>query len=107
MLAQGVVNNIEPLVLAEGVGSGRGFEAVVVEVGARRGRIWIGARGIWIGVVVVCRLRISIVYRVHVHVHGAGHVVEVDRVGFKFCLNFLHKLGIEVEGIAGPQVHGT
>ena len=55
----------------------------------------------------VCRLRISILYSIHVHVHGAGRVVKVNRVCFVSCPNFLHKLGVEVEGVAGPQVCGV
>ena len=57
--------------------------------------------------VVVSRLRISILYSVHVHFHGAGCVVEVDRVRFVSCFDFLHKFGVEVEGVAGPQVGGV
>ena len=57
--------------------------------------------------VVVSRLRISILYSVHVHVHGVGRVVEVDRVCLVSCRNFLHKFGVEVEGVAGPQVCGV
>ena len=53
----------------------------------------------------VSRLRISILYCVHVH--GVGHLVEVDRVGFVSCRDFLHKFGVEVEGVAGPQVCGV
>ena len=42
------------------------FGVVAVEVGAKRGGIWIGVRRIWIGMVVVSRLRISILFGVHV-----------------------------------------
>ena len=70
------------------------------------GWIWKGAR-IWIGVVVVGGLRVSVVYSVHVHVHGAGRVIEVDRVCFVSCFDFLHTLGVEVEGLAGAQVLGV
>ena len=83
------------------------FGVVAVEVGAKRGGIWIGARRIWIGVGVFSRLRISILYSVHVQVHGPGCVVKVDRVCFVSCLDFLHKLSVEVEGVAGPQVCGV
>ena len=107
LLAQGVVNNVESLMFAEGTWSYVRFGAVAVEAGAERGGIWIGARRIWIGMVVVSRLRISILYSVHVHVHGAGRVIEVDRVCFVSCLDFLHKVGVEVEGVAGLQVQGV
>ena len=46
-------------------------------------------------------------YSVHDHVLGAGCVVKVDRVSFESCLNFLYELGIEVEGVAGPQARGV
>ena len=95
---------------AEGTWSDVSFGVVAVEVGAEKGGIRIGARRIWIGMVVVSRLRISILYSVHFHIHGAGRVVEVDRGCFVSCLDFLHKLGVEVEGAAGPQVceiHGV
>ena len=57
--------------------------------------------------VVVGGLRVAIVYSVHVHVHGAGRVVEVDRVSFESCLDFLYKFSIEVEGVSGLQVLGV
>ena len=90
---------------AEGTGSVGGFGAAAVEIGAERGGIWKGARRIWIGVVVVDGLRVSIAYSVHVH--EAGRVVEVDRVCFVSCLDFLHELSVEVEGVPGPQVPGV
>ena len=94
------MDDVESLVFAEGTRSGWRFG--VVEVGVVWIRIWIGARRIWIGMALVSRLRISILYGVHVH--GVGRVVEVDGVGFVSCRDFLHKLGVEVEGVAGPQV---
>ena len=100
------MNDVKSLIFAEGTRSGRGFGVAVVEVGAARVGIWIGARRIWIGMAVVSRLRISILYSVHVHVHGAGHVVKVDRVRFESCRNFLYEFGIEVEGVSGLQVLG-
>ena len=81
------MNNVESFICAEGTGSNWSFDAAVVEVGAGGivGWIWKGAR-IWIGVVVVGGLRVSVVYSVHVHVHGVGRAVKVDRVGFEsFC----------------------
>ena len=57
--------------------------------------------------IVVGRLWVSILYSFHVHVHGAERVVEVDRVCFVSCLNFLHKFCVEVVGVAGPQVRGV
>ena len=57
--------------------------------------------------VVVGGLRVSVVYSIHVHVHGAGRVVKVNRVSFESCLNFLYKFGIEVEGVSGLQVLGV
>ena len=104
------MNSIESLMFAEGSWSDVRFGVVAVEVGAVRGGIWIGARRIWIGMGVVSKLRISILYSVHVQVHGAGCVVEVNRVCFVSCLDFLHKLGVEVEGVAGLyvcEVHGV
>ena len=95
------MNSVESLMFAEGTWSDVRFGVVAVEVGAERGGVWIGASRFWIGVGVVSRLRISILYSVHIHVHGAGCVVKVDRVCFVSCLNFLHKLGVEVEGVAG------
>ena len=99
------MNDVESLMFAEGTRSGGGSGVAVVEVGAERDGIWIGVRRIWIGMVVVSRLRISILYSVHVH--GAGRVVKVNRVCFVSCLDFLHKLGVEVEGVAGTQVCGV
>ena len=92
------MNDVESLIFAEGTRSGRGFGVAVIEVGAARVGIWIGARRIWIGMAVVSRLRISILYGVHVHVHGAGRVVKVNRVSFESCRNFLYEFRIEVEG---------
>ena len=83
LLTQGVVNIVESLIFAEGTRSGWGIGVAVAEVGVARLGIWIGARRIWIGMALVGRLRISVLYGVHVHVHGAGRVVEVDRVGFE------------------------
>ena len=99
------MNDVESLIFAEGTRSGWGFG--VAEVGVVRIRIWIGSRRIWIGMALVSRLRISILYGVHVYIHGVGRVVEVDRVGFVSCRDFLHKFGVEVEGVAGPQVCGV
>ena len=107
LLAQGVMNIVKSLVFAEGTGSEGGFEAAAVEIGVVRIGIWIGARRIWIGMALVSRLRISLLHSVHVHVHGAGRVVEVDRFSFEFCLNFLYEFGIEVEGVSGLQVLGV
>ena len=102
------MNNIESFICAEGTVSDWSFRAAVVEVGVGGvvGWIWKRAR-IWIGVVVVGGLRVSVVYSIHVHVHGAGRVVEVNRVSFESCLNFLYKFGIEVEGVSGLQVLGV
>ena len=102
------MNNVESFICAEGTGSNWSFEVAVVEVGAGVvvGWIWKGAR-IWIGVVVVGGLRVSVVYSVHIHVHEAGRVIEIDRVCFVFCCDVLHKLGVEVEGLAGAQVLGV
>ena len=97
---------VESFICAEGTGSNWSFGVAVVEVGAGGGVVgwtWKGAR-IWIGVVVVGGLRVSVVYSIHVHVHGAGRVIEVDRVCFVSCFDFLHKFGVEVEGLAGAQV---
>ena len=63
------MNDVESLMFAEGTRSGGGSGVAVVEVGGERGGIWIGARRIWIGMVVVSRLRISILYSVHVQIH--------------------------------------
>ena len=82
LLAQGVVNIVESLIFAEGTRSAWGIGVAVAEVGLTRIGIWIGARRIWIGMALVGRLRISVLY--DVNVHGAGHVVEVDRVSFEF-----------------------
>ena len=101
------MNDVKSLIFAEGTRSGWGFGVAVAEVGVARIGIWIGARRIWIGMALVSRLRISILYIVHVHVHGAGHVVEVDRVTFESCGNFLYEFGIEVEGVSGLQVLGV
>ena len=60
LFAQGVVNNVQSLMFAEGTWSDVRFGVVAVEVGAKR---------IWIGMVVVSRLRISILYSVHVQIH--------------------------------------
>ena len=102
------MNAVESYICAEGTGSDWSFGAAVVEVGVEGvvGWIWKGAR-IWIGMVVVGGLRVSVVYSVHVHVHGAGRVIEVDRVCFVSCFDFFHKLGVEVEGLAGAQVLGV
>ena len=83
LLAQGVVNIVESLIFAEGTRSAWGIGVAVAEVGVGRIGIWIGARRIWIGMALVGRLRISVLYGVHIHVYGAGRVVEVDRVGFE------------------------
>ena len=56
------------------------------------GRIWKGAR-IWICVVLVGGLRVAVLYGVHVHVHGVGRAVEVDRVGFESFCNLSYKFG--------------
>ena len=101
------MNDVESLIFAEGTRSGWGFGVAVAEVGVARIGIWIGVRRIWIGMAVVSRLRISILYGVHVHVHGVGRVGVVDGVGFVSCCDFLHKFGVEVEGVAGPQVCGV
>ena len=47
------MNNVESLMFAEGIWSDVRFGVVAVEVGAERGGIWIEARRIWIGMVVV------------------------------------------------------
>ena len=57
--------------------------------------------------VVIGELRISVVYSIHIHVHEAGRVIEIARVCFVSCFNILHKLGVEVEGLAGVQVLGV
>ena len=108
LLAQGLMNAVETFISAEGTGSEWGFGAAAVEIGAGGGGEWFWKRArIWIGVVVVGGLRVSVVYSIHVHVHGAGRVVEVNRVSFESCLNFLYKFGIEVEGVSGLQVLGV
>ena len=93
LLAQGIMNNVESFICAEGTGSDWSFGAAIVEVGAGGvvGWIWKGAR-IWIGVVVVGGLRVSVLYSVHIHVHEAGRVIKSDRVCFVSCCNILHKL---------------
>ena len=101
------MNDVESLIFAEGTRSGWGFGVAVAEVGVARIGIWIEVRRIWIGMAVVSRLRISILYSIHVHIHGAGRVIEVDRVCFVSCLDFFHKVGVEVEGVAGLQVCGV
>ena len=100
------MDNVESLIFAEGTRSGWGFGVAVAEVGVARIGIWIGVRRIWIGMALVSRLRISILYGVHVHIHGAGCVVEVNRVSFESCRNFLYEFGIEVEGVSGLRFSG-
>ena len=107
LLAQGVVNIVESLKFAEGTRSAWGIRVAVAEVGVARIGILIGARRIWIGMALVGRLRISVLYCVHVHVHGAGHVVEVNRVGFESFRDLPYEFSIEVEGVAGLQVSGV
>ena len=83
LLAQGVVGAIESFVSAEGTGPEWRFVVAVARVGVSRIGVWIGARRSWIGMALVGRLRVSVLYGVHVHIHGAGRVVKVDRVGFE------------------------
>ena len=83
LLAQGVVRAVESFISAEGTGPEWRFGVAVAEVGVVRIGVWIGVRRIWIGMGLVGRLRISILYSIHVHIHGAGRVVKVDRVSFE------------------------
>ena len=83
LLAQGVVGAVESFVSAEGTGPEWRFVVAVAGVGVSRIGVWIGARRIWIGMALEGRLRVSVLYSFHVHVHGAGRVVEVDRVSFE------------------------
>ena len=106
LLAQGVVNIVESLIFAEGTRSAWGIGVAVAEVGVARIGVWIGARRIWIGVVVVGGLNISVVYSVHVHARRVGCVVVIDRVGFVSFSNLPYKLGVEVEGVVGLHVSG-
>ena len=107
LLAQGVVNIVESLIFAEGTRSAWGIGVAVAEVGVARIGVWIGVGRIWICMVVVGGLRVYVVYSVQVHVHMAGCVIEIDRVCFVSCFDFLHKLGVGVEGLAGAQVLGV
>ena len=102
------MNVVEPFISAEGAGAEWGCGVVAVEIGAEVavGGIWKGA-GIWICVVVVGGLGFAVVYSIHVHIHGVGRAVEVDRVGFESFRNLLYEFSIEVEGVAGLQVSGV
>ena len=101
------MNVVESFISAEEAGAewGSGAAAVGIGAGVVVGGIGKGAR-IWICVVVVGNLRVAVMYGVHVHVHGVGHAVEVDRVGFESFRNLLYKVWIKVEGVAGLQVSG-
>ena len=100
------MNVVESFISAEGAGAEWGPGAAAVGAGVVVGGIWKGAR-IWICVIVVGGLRVAVVYGIHVHVHGVGRAVEVDRVGFESFRNLLYEFSIEVEGVAGLQVSGV
>ena len=72
------------------------MELLLLEL--EQGGVWKGARRIWIGVVVVVVVveDFHTVQRSRSH-SWAGRVVEVDRVRFVSCLDFLHKFGVEVK----------
>ena len=68
-LAQGVVGTVESFVSAEGTGPEWRFVVAVAGVGMSRIGVWIGARRSWIGMALVGRLRVSVLYSVHIHIH--------------------------------------